>query len=60
MIVATKPAPAQTLSVLYTFTGAFSTGGLVRDSAGNFYGTTEFGGDGAGTVFKLSIGDDGA
>jgi uncharacterized repeat protein (TIGR03803 family) len=60
LIVAIKPAPAQTLSVLYTFTGAFSTGGLVRDSAGNFYGTTEFGGDGAGTVFKLSIGDDGA
>ena len=33
---------------------------MVRDSAGDLYGTTEFGGDGAGTVFKLSLGKDGA
>jgi len=53
-------------TVLYTFSsfdgGQQSTGGLVLDSAGNLYGTTEFGGDafcgdpnpfGCGVVFKL-------
>jgi uncharacterized repeat protein (TIGR03803 family) len=49
-------------SVLYTFTagtdGANPTAGLVRDAAGNFYGTTKIGGQGTGfvgygTVFKL-------
>lgn len=50
----------------YKFTGApdgaYPASGLVSDSAGNFYGTTEFGGNlrkkkcptGCGTVFKLS------
>jgi uncharacterized repeat protein (TIGR03803 family) len=34
--------------------------GLVRDSSGNLYGTTEFGGDhGAGTVFEVSPQSDG-
>jgi uncharacterized repeat protein (TIGR03803 family) len=49
---------AQTLSVLYTFTGKDGDNGLgalVRDSAGNLYGTSFDGGDnGAGTVVKLS------
>jgi uncharacterized repeat protein (TIGR03803 family) len=50
-------------SVLYSFAGAPDgqqpMGGLVMDSAGNFYGTTEYGGDascytlGCGTVFEL-------
>jgi len=51
-------------SVLYSFSGgadgAIPLAGLVRDSAGNLYGTTEHGGDltcgsgvGCGTVFKL-------
>ncbi len=57
---ATQSLHAQTVSVLYTLTGAFPTGGLVRDSAGNLYGTTPEGGIGAGTVFKLSLGKDGA
>jgi len=50
--------------VLYNFTlgtdGGRPGGGLVRDAAGNFYGTTSLGGDlscnngsGCGTVFKL-------
>jgi len=44
---------------LYSFTGypsdgALPTAGLVRDAAGNLYGTTQEGGsDGFGTVFKL-------
>lgn len=45
-------------TVLYSFTGksdgAAPGASLVRDSAGNFYGTTKFGGAfGNGTVFKL-------
>ncbi len=60
LVVATPSVSAQTVSVLYTFTGAYTTGGLARDSAGNLYGTTEFGGIGAGTVFKLSLGKNGA
>jgi uncharacterized repeat protein (TIGR03803 family) len=50
-------------TVLYTFTGeadgGVPTGGLVRDGAGNFYGTTSAGGDfsncteGCGVVFQL-------
>lgn len=51
-------------TVLYTFTGgvdgAIPLAGLIRDAAGNLYGTTEAGGDltcnsgvGCGTVFKL-------
>src|ERR1051326_9599305 len=41
-------APAQSFSVLYTFTGQADGGepdsALVPDGAGNFYGTTGFGG----------------
>src|SRR5262245_39087934 len=55
---------AQTFSVLYSFTGQAdggnSTAGLVRDAAGNIFGTTRYGGDlacfppdGCGTIFKL-------
>jgi uncharacterized repeat protein (TIGR03803 family) len=45
-------------SVLYSFTGgvdgSFPNAALIRDSAGNLYGTTAEGGIyGAGTVFKL-------
>jgi uncharacterized repeat protein (TIGR03803 family) len=54
-----------TESVLYAFTGGTDgsnpVASLLRDNAGNLYGTTEFGGDasgcggtGCGTVFKLS------
>ena len=47
-------------SVLYAFHGIHGDGadplsGLVRDSAGNLYGTTQFGGTaGVGTVFKVT------
>lgn len=58
-------AQAQTYKVLHTFTGApkdgqFPAGTLVRDIAGNLYGTTELGGSGTcgqftcGTVFMLN------
>ena len=49
-------------TVLYSFTGGADGGepdaGLIPDTAGNFYGTTRYGGgggcqDGCGTVFKL-------
>jgi len=49
---------AQTFTVLHSFTGgtdgASPQGGLVRDKAGNLYGTTASGGaSGNGVVFKL-------
>ena len=55
------PARAQTYKekVIYSFAGGTDgespVAGVVRDSSGNFYGTTNTGGaDSAGTVFKLS------
>lgn len=60
--IAAQPAQAQTFKVLHTFygpNGADPAGVLVRDAAGNLYGTTEAGGngkcskEGCGTVFKL-------
>jgi uncharacterized repeat protein (TIGR03803 family) len=62
----TCAAPAQTYTVLHTFTGAPKDGDeplgtLVRDGAGNLYGTTDGGGSGnctpgpgCGTVFMLN------
>jgi uncharacterized repeat protein (TIGR03803 family) len=60
---AVSPAQAQTLTVLYSFTGGADgtqPNGLVRDSAGNLYGTARYAGDlncserqGCGTAFKL-------
>jgi uncharacterized repeat protein (TIGR03803 family) len=50
-------ATAQTFHVFYTFSGSdgsFPNGDLIRDSAGNFYGTTQLGGASArGVVYKL-------
>ena len=58
-IVTTQSAQAQTFTVLHNFTGSpdgsLPYGSLIRDQAGNLYGTTETGGaSGAGTVFKVS------
>jgi uncharacterized repeat protein (TIGR03803 family) len=63
-------SPAKTGAYALSLPGSFQTtgdsgfqpsGGLVRDKAGNFYGTTNFGGvineqcrNGCGTVFELS------
>ncbi len=52
------PSPGQAYTVLYTFQGGADgrhpSGGLIRDAAGNLYGTTYTGGtSGFGTVFKL-------
>ena len=48
VVIATQQTSAQTLSVLYTFTGGSDGGGpeagLIRDARGNLYGTTSFGG----------------
>jgi len=56
--VTNQSAQAQTFTVLHDFTGSpdGSTpyGSLIRDQAGNLYGTTEAGGaSGAGTIFKV-------
>jgi uncharacterized repeat protein (TIGR03803 family) len=67
LCAATIAARAQSYSVLYTFTGGTDGGspaaGLIADSAGNLYGTTQSGGnfsssciapyDTCGVVFKL-------
>jgi uncharacterized repeat protein (TIGR03803 family) len=54
-----KLAPTGKETVLYRFTGANGDGyypyqGVVRDKAGNLYGTTILGGSGSGIVFKIS------
>lgn len=60
---ASPPAQGQALTVLYSFglgaDGDEPGGGLVRDAAGNLYGTTYYGGsnacqDGCGTIFELN------
>jgi len=53
-----KVSASGTVTVLYNFTGGVDGGGpgagLVRDSAGNLYGTTTVGGSSnSGTVFKV-------
>ena len=56
-IVLAQPAFAQIFTTLHSFSGTDGSephAGLVRDDAGNLYGTTWGGGaSGAGTVFKL-------
>jgi uncharacterized repeat protein (TIGR03803 family) len=53
------PAEAQTFKALHQFDtevsgeGAIPHGALLRDAAGNLYGTTLAGGSGDGTVFKI-------
>jgi uncharacterized repeat protein (TIGR03803 family) len=59
LIFFTQSGQAQTYKVIYTFTGgidgAAPDAGLTVDAAGNFYGTTRYGGSaGAGSVFRLS------
>jgi uncharacterized repeat protein (TIGR03803 family) len=54
-----KLTPGGNYTVLYRFTGGSDgykpLAGLVRDSAGNLYGTTELGGtSGQGTIFEVS------
>ena len=57
LLMAARPANAQTEQVLYSFTGAadgsFPTSSLTLKD-GNLYGTTSTGGLGFGTVFELS------
>jgi uncharacterized repeat protein (TIGR03803 family) len=55
--VHTTAPPASSESVLYSFGGVDGAGplnGIIADKTGAFYGTTAFGGIGAGTVFKLT------
>ncbi len=62
LLIAARPAQAQSETVLYNFCSAVNcTDGsgpdsrLIRDGAGNFYGTTRWGGVfGFGSVFELS------
>lgn len=58
LIITVTPLYSQTATTLYTFTagadGAYPKSTLVRDTAGNLYGTTTANGaSGNGTVFKI-------
>ena len=54
----TPSAEGWTKTILHQFTGGADGGQpvatLTRDSSGNFYGTTNIGGAGGGTVFEIS------
>jgi uncharacterized repeat protein (TIGR03803 family) len=58
VLLITRPAQAQTETVLHSFTGgsdgANPLSHLTSDGKGNFYGTTTRGGLGYGTAFELS------
>ena len=58
LTVAASPALGQTFQVLHTFTGGGDSAnpfaGVTLDPAGNLYGTTDGGGVGNGTVYKLT------
>jgi len=59
LLIAPLPAQAQTEAIMHRFNGSDGNGGeamgqLTPDGAGNFYGTTNVGGLGHGTVFELS------
>jgi uncharacterized repeat protein (TIGR03803 family) len=63
LLLTTSRAQTQTFTTLYSFSrtpdGGYPYAGLIRDAAGNLYGTTNIGGSicdpprGCGTVFKL-------
>jgi uncharacterized repeat protein (TIGR03803 family) len=60
-VAAVIASPAQTFSTLYSFCpqqycpdGEYPLGRLVQATDGNFYGTTFNGGQGPGTVYKLT------
>jgi len=61
-IASAQPPAAFTESILHNFPpaspkGAYPYGGVIRDEAGNLYGTTNYGGIyGAGTVYKAGPG----
>jgi len=58
LLLTARQAQAQTEIVLYNFTGGSDgsepQSNLTSDGKGNFYGTTDGGGVGTGTVFELS------
>ncbi len=64
-IIAMPAAQAQTYQVIHSFNGADGSSpyaGLTMDAAGNFYGTTAYGGScyyPCGTVFKMSYNSSG-
>ena len=55
--ISAKSVTAQTLTVIHNFRGTSDGGtpefGLARDAAGNLYGTSYYGGNGYGNVFRL-------
>jgi len=64
LVLATAAGAASKYKTLYKFTGGQDggapTGPLIFDAVGSLYGTTQAGGDGEGTVFKLTPNPDGS
>jgi len=58
ILVSTPSAQAQAFTILHSFTGgadgATPMAGVIRDGAGNLYGTASAGGAGYGTAYKLA------
>jgi uncharacterized repeat protein (TIGR03803 family) len=62
LTVAVVGSPAQTFTTLYSFCAQFGCpdgynpeAGLIQGTAGNFYGTVQYGGaSGGGTIFKIT------
>ena len=58
LTVVSLTAPGVAFSTLYSFTGGMDGGnpnGLMQDTNGNFYGTTQYGGsNNSGTVFQMT------
>jgi uncharacterized repeat protein (TIGR03803 family) len=58
VVAIAQSANSSTLTILHSFAGgtdgAYPEAGLIRDASGNFYGTTQGGTAGDGTVFLVS------
>ena len=64
LVLAPTALAAGKFKTLHRFTGhkdgGYPSGSLIFDQAGNLYSTTQIGGSGSGTVFELTLNQDGS